>query len=160
MVDLFTILQWFCLDHVMLAWLSWRAIYLWFFLKSRRCYMFLRMYFVRISQWYWSIGPAHQCLRTVQTRHGCKDMGPQVGWFQIPDFVRRQCYHPGGSLRQLCFTSMHYNLELHVSHIPGVDNVFLLIALIVGMPILHFTESSKVLLLSPIFVFKCSFTAL
>ena len=52
------------------AWLPGRAIYLWCFLTSRRCYLYRRMYLVRISQWYWNIDPAHQRIKTVRTRHG------------------------------------------------------------------------------------------
>ena len=55
-------------------------------------------------------------------------------------------------LRQLWFTSARYDLELHVSHIPGVHNAF---ALVVGILILPFTGSSTIWLLSPIFVFTC-----
>ena len=70
-VDLFPTLQWFRYDQVTPVWLPGHAIYLWCFLTSRRHYVFRWMYLVRISQCYWSIGPAHQCLRTVCTRHGC-----------------------------------------------------------------------------------------
>ena len=57
-------------------------------------------------------------------------------------------------LRQLWLTSARYDLDLHVSHIPG-STMSLPIVLVAGMPILRFKESFMNCLLRVTSVFTC-----